>query len=104
MKPNIVIILLDAVRAQNLPFYGYDRNTTPFLSSVADEFCIYQNAISSSYWTMPSIASLFTGMYTSSHGLLADLDKLDDAIASYEKAVENETGAGSKHVATPGLD
>ncbi len=89
MKPNIVIILLDAVRAQNLPFYGYDRNTTPFLSSVADEFCIYQNAISSSYWTMPSIASLFTGTYTSSHGLLADLDKLDDALLTLPQILKN---------------
>ncbi|OGL44906.1 MAG: hypothetical protein A2W05_06550 [Candidatus Schekmanbacteria bacterium RBG_16_38_10] len=82
MKPNIVIITLDAVRAQNLPFYGYHRNTTPFLTSIADDLAIYENAVSSSYWTMPSIASLFTGMYTSDHGLLVDGDKLDNSFAT----------------------
>ena len=89
MKPNIVIIVLDAVRAQNLPFYGYNRNTTPFLSSMADEFCIYQNAISSSYWTMPSVASLFTGMYTSGHGLLTDRDTLDEALITLPQILQN---------------
>lgn len=77
MRPNIVIIVLDAVRAQNLPFYGYHRNTTPFLFSMEKDLAFYINAISSTYWTMPSIASLFTGMYTSGHGLVADGDKLD---------------------------
>lgn len=80
LKPNIVIISLDAVRAQNLPFYGYHRNTTPFLTSVEQDLFIYENAISSSYWTMPSIASLFTGMYTSGHRLVVDGDKIDSSL------------------------
>lgn len=49
LKPNIVIISLDAVRAQNSSFYGYSRNTTPFLSSMERELAIYENAISSTY-------------------------------------------------------
>ena len=77
MNPNIVLIVLDAVRGQNIPFYGYPRDTTPFLSSTEKDYAIYENAISSSYWTLPSIASTFTGMYSSGHGLLADGDKLD---------------------------
>ena len=80
MTPNIVIIALDAARAQNFPFYGYQRNTTPFLWGNKEKFAVYENAISSSYWTMPSVASLFTGMYTSGHGLVADGDKLDEKI------------------------
>ena len=79
-KPNIVILVWDAVRAKNLPFYGYHRNTTPFLQSIEKDFAIYQNAISSSYWTLPSITSLFTGMYTSRHGLLVDNDTIDPSI------------------------
>jgi len=81
-KPNIVIILLDAARADNFPFYGYHRQTTPFLDSVKDDLAIYQHPISSSYWTMPSIASLFTGMYTSAHGLVADGDRIDGSLAT----------------------
>jgi arylsulfatase A-like enzyme len=82
MPPNIVIIVLDAVRAQNLPFYGYHRNTTPYLSSFEEDFVIYENAISSSYWTMPSVASLFTGMHTSGHGLVVDGEKLDPTLST----------------------
>ncbi|MFX0195068.1 MAG: sulfatase [Candidatus Hodarchaeota archaeon] len=88
MKPNIVIIVLDAVRAQNLPFYGYHRNTTPFLSSMEKDLAIYENAISSSYWTMPSIASLFTGMYTSGHGLVVDGDKLDESLSTLPRVLQ----------------
>jgi len=82
MQPNVVIIIIDAVRAQNLSIYGYPRQTTPFLSSIEKELAVYENAISSSYWTMPAIASLFTGMYTSGHKLLVDGDKLSKSLAS----------------------
>lgn len=82
MTPNIVIIVFDAARAQNFPFYGYQRNTTPFLWENRDQFAVYENAISSSYWTMPSVASLFTGMYTSGHGLVVDGDQLDESLPS----------------------
>ena len=85
MKPNILIISLDAVRAQNLPFYGYHRNTTPFLFSIKKDLALYENAISSTYWTMPSVASLFTGMYTSGHGLVVDGDKLNLSLQTLPK-------------------
>lgn len=76
---------MDAARAQNFPFYGYHRETTPFLSSMEEDLAIYEQAISSSYWTMPSIASLFTGMYTSSHGLVVDGDRLDRSLHTLPK-------------------
>lgn len=88
-KPNIVIISMDAVRGQNLPFYGYHRNTTPFLASMEKDLAIFENAISSSYWTMPSVASLFTGMYTSGHGLAADGDKLDKSFSTLPKVLRS---------------
>ena len=85
MTPNIVLIVLDAVRAQNLPFYGYHRNTTPFLFSIEKDLALYKNAVSSTYWTMPSVASLFTGMYTSGHGLVVDGDKLSPSLQTLPK-------------------
>jgi arylsulfatase A-like enzyme len=80
MKPNIVIVVWDAVRAKNLPFYGYERNTTPYLLKMEQNLTIYRNAVSSSYWTLPSITSLFTGMYSSGHGLVVDGDTLNSNI------------------------
>jgi len=75
-KPNIVLIVMDAVRARNMSIYGYKEKTTPMLESIRHDFTLYRNAISSSYWTLPSHASIFTGTYASKHGLVADGDSL----------------------------
>ena len=75
-RPNILLIILDAVRAKNLSIYGYEKNTTPNLKKLLPDCVLYRNAISSSYWTMPSIASLFTGTYPSTHNLIHDGDVL----------------------------
>ena len=75
-KPNILLIVLDAVRAKNLSIYGYEKNTTPNLKKILPNCVLYRNAISSSYWTMPSISSLFTGTYPSTHHLIYDGDIL----------------------------
>lgn len=77
-KLNIILIVMDAVRAQNLSCYGYERKTTPLLdSNILPQSVLYKNAVSSSYWTLPSFASTFTGTYLSRHGLVVDGDVLD---------------------------
>jgi len=76
-KPNIILIVMDAVRAQNLSSYGYAEKTTPRIESILPECVLYRNAISSSYWTLSSFASTFTGTYVSRHGLLVDGEVLD---------------------------
>ena len=67
-KPNVIIIVADALRADHVSLYGYDKKTTPFLESLADEALVYENMISVSPWTLPSHASLFTGKYPRTHG------------------------------------
>ena len=69
-RPNIVIVMLDTVRAMNLSCYGYERPTTPFLDALCEESILYRNAFAPAIWTIPSHASLFTGAYPSSHGAL----------------------------------
>jgi arylsulfatase A-like enzyme len=67
--PNIILIVMDAARADHLSCYGYGRPTTPNLDRIAREGTLYENAISAAVWTVPSHASLFTGLYPSAHGL-----------------------------------
>ena len=67
--PNIMLIVMDTVRADHLSCYGYYRNTSPNLDAMAREGVIFTNAISPSPWTLPSHASMFTGLYPSQHGL-----------------------------------
>jgi len=67
--PNILLIVLDTVRAESTSLYGYDRETTPFLKSFAKEGILFQNAIASSSWTLPSYASLYTGRFLHETGV-----------------------------------
>jgi arylsulfatase A-like enzyme len=59
--PNVLLIVLDTVRAQNLSLYGYERATTPQLEKLADKGVVFERAISTAPWTLPSHASMFTG-------------------------------------------
>ena len=64
--PNIVVVVMDTVRWDHLPCYGYDRDTAPNLTALLESSRIYTNAYSVSSWTSPAHASLFTGHYPGS--------------------------------------
>jgi arylsulfatase A-like enzyme len=72
-RPNVVLIVLDTVRAANLGVYGYSRDTTPFLNDLARKGVVFERAISTSSWTLPSHAGMFTGRYP--HELSANFMK-----------------------------
>lgn len=63
--PNVVMIVLDTVRARNLSCYGHERKTTPNLEDM--DLTQFNNAFSPAHATVPSHASLFTGSYRSVH-------------------------------------
>ncbi len=67
--PNLLLVVLDTVRADHLSAYGYHLPTTPGLERLLDEgFVRYSAARSTSSWTLPSHGSLFTGLLPSEHG------------------------------------
>ncbi len=70
IHPNIVVILIDTLRADHLPMYGYRHNTAPFLSRLAESAVVFENAYSTSSWTAPATASLFTSLYPQQHGVV----------------------------------
>jgi arylsulfatase A-like enzyme len=59
--PNVLLIVLDTVREQNLSLYGYDRPTTPRLQEFAAQGTRFGLALSTAPWTLPSHGSMFTG-------------------------------------------
>jgi arylsulfatase A-like enzyme len=63
--PNVLVIVLDTVRAASMGLYNSTEKTTPFLSRVATESVVFDRAIAPSSWTLPSHASMFTGMLPS---------------------------------------
>ena len=59
--PNVLLIVLDTVRAQNLSLHGYARRTTPWLEELAERSTVFDRAYAPSTWTLPSHGSFFTG-------------------------------------------
>jgi arylsulfatase A-like enzyme len=59
--PNIVLLVLDTVRAQSLSLHGYHRSTSPNLDRLARRGVFFRQAVAPSPWTLPSHATMFTG-------------------------------------------
>jgi len=65
--PNIILVILDTVRADHLSCYGHEKPVTPVVDRVASEGMRFNHCISSAIWTLPSHASIFTGLYPIGH-------------------------------------
>ncbi|MFO0954741.1 MAG: sulfatase, partial [Isosphaeraceae bacterium] len=61
--PNVLLLVLDNVRAESMSLYGHDRPTTPNLDRLARRGTVFNEARSTSSWTLPSHASLMTGRW-----------------------------------------
>jgi len=86
--PNVVLVVLDTVRARNVSTYGYARATSPELDRLAAEGALFLDATSPSTWSLPSHASLFTGRYPSSHGAHGEHQFLDARFPTLAQALE----------------
>jgi arylsulfatase A-like enzyme len=65
---NVLLIVIDTLRADHVSAYGYARKTTPNLDRIASEGVLFENAYSPASWTLPSHASIFTGRTPGEHG------------------------------------
>ncbi len=84
-KQNIILVIEDALRADRLSCYGYQRLTTPFKDKWRHEGILFQNVFSQSSFTRSSCASLLTSLYPSATGVWNNADRLSD---NYETLAE----------------
>ena len=77
---NVIILVLDALRPDHLSCYGFDKETSPNMDRLARRGLLFRNAISQAGWTLPSHASLFTGLYPAEHGATDEHHFLDPQI------------------------
>jgi arylsulfatase A-like enzyme len=84
-SPNVLLIVMDTVRADHLSLYGYDRETTPNLKRWAGRGIRFDKARSTAPWTLPSHASMFTGLWAHqlSVGVSSPLDDTEPTLAEY---------------------
>ena len=68
---NVILIMVDTLRADHLGTYGYHRDTSPNLDRFAQKSTVFETAYSHSPWTMPSTASIFTSLPPRDHGIVS---------------------------------
>jgi arylsulfatase A-like enzyme len=77
--PNVVLITVESLRADHVGAYGYARETTPTLDTLASEGIVFENAYAVTSWTLPAHASILTGLYPAAHRVVAYNHRLDDS-------------------------
>ncbi len=94
-RPNVLLIVLDTLRADRMSCYGYHRSTTPVLDEFAEEATLFERAIVPGQWTIPSHASLFTGEYPTTHMTTQIHDTLSESLVTLAELLH---GSGYKTV------
>jgi arylsulfatase A-like enzyme len=102
-SPNILVILVDALRADHLSCYGYARPTSPHVDRITQQGVLFEKAFPTSSWTLPSHASLLTGRYPYEHGAdwsrpQALLDRRHPTLAEALRSRGYRTGAFSANL------
>src|SRR5439155_1628632 len=78
--PNVVLIMVDTLRADHLSCYGSTTVKTPHIDTLAADGLRWTSAFSQASWTRPSVATILTGLYPSSHGAVHKADRLPDRV------------------------
>jgi arylsulfatase A-like enzyme len=100
-RPDILLVVIDTLRADHLSCYGYGRETSPHIDRLASEGILYEQSISAASWTFPAHASLFTGLYPSRHDATSQTRTLKgsfDTLAELLDRAGYRTGGFSNNV------
>jgi len=86
-RPNLVLFVADAVRADFLSAYGHPLPTSPRFDAFAREGWLFEDATAQSAWTRPSVASLLTGLGVDAHGIFGQGNTLVPGITTLAEAL-----------------
>ncbi|MEF8813137.1 MAG: sulfatase-like hydrolase/transferase [Halovenus sp.] len=90
-RNNVLLVVLDSVRAENTSLHGYGRETTPFLSDFADRSTVYTQARAPGIHSIASHVSMFTGTHVEEHGALHHTAQIDPSRTVWHE-LETEFG------------
>ncbi len=88
-RPNVILIIVDTLRADRLSCYGYDIETSPHVDALAADGIRFSTAISQASWTKASIATVFSSLYPSSHRAIGKPDQLPDDVVTLAEAMKD---------------
>lgn len=106
MPPNVLLVILDSVRAKNVSFTGHFRETMPFLQQFADNATVYEQARAPGARSITGHASIFTGYSVEEHGLTTADRQLQPGTTIFERLQDEgySTGVFSENVWITDLD
>jgi choline-sulfatase len=81
-RPNLVLIVIDALRPDFLGCYGYPVPTSPTIDGLAQTGVLFETAVSHAPWTKTSFSSIFTSLYPFQHGVTGWEAAMPDSIAT----------------------
>ena len=90
-RPNVVVYLVDTLRADRLGCYGHDRPVSPRIDRFAAGATLFENARAQAPWTLPAVASVMTGLWPPAHGVTEDSRRLAPEAVTLAEAL---AGAG----------
>jgi arylsulfatase A-like enzyme len=88
-SPNIVLIVVDALRPDHLGCYGYERPTSPFLDGLAARSIVFDNAISHAPWTKTSFSTMMTSLYPFQHGVTGWESVMPDSFSTLPEVLQD---------------
>ena len=83
-RPNVFFYLIDALRADHLQPYGYEKEISPNIAQFAGESVLFERAYAQSSWTRPAVTSILTGLYPSTHGTMDRADMIAESIPTLQ--------------------
>ncbi len=100
-RPNVLIYVIDTLRADHTSLYGYKRDTTPFLKKLAATGVVFDDCQAQATWTKPSIASLLTSIYSYTHGIINDYDTIPKGAATLAEQLRSAGYVTANITASP---
>ncbi len=85
---NVILISIDSLRPDRLGAYGHGRDTSPALDALAERGVVFEHAIAQAPWTLPSMASMLTGLLPSEHGAVSASTRLGAANQTLAEALQ----------------
>ncbi|MGF1467693.1 MAG: sulfatase-like hydrolase/transferase [Sandaracinaceae bacterium] len=101
--PSVLVVVVDTLRADHLPLYGYEPGSTPRLDAFAEDAVVYERAYANASWTRPSFASILTGHYARSHRVMGKSDRLSPDLVTLPEALRAHGYATGGVVTNPNV-
>ena len=101
VRPNVLLVSIDSLRADHVGAYGYARDTSPAIDALARGGVLFENAISSAPWTVPAHMTLLTGLPPEVHDVVTVRQKLSPDAVTLAEVLQDAGYATAAFVSGP---